>query len=188
MKRKATWLIVVLMSMLALSTARAADSVQLEDTLPPDTLALVSCRDINGSWKRFMKTREKARSNQSMNHLRELYMAVTWYVNDHDGKLPPRDKFPVVLNDYIDNKKVFYHPSREDAVKNYPDDIDYVFPSHLPNTLRNVNPDIPIMWERRSFKSNGSRMVLFRDGRVERVSRQKFKKLMRKAKKMRKKK
>jgi prepilin-type processing-associated H-X9-DG protein len=107
-----------------------------------------------------------------MSNLKQLSLAFHVYINDHKGALPPRDEFPDVLQPYVgNNKHLFYHPSRSDAVAGYPENIDYEYAAGLPEKLSEIEKTsrTPLMWEKRSFADDGARMVLFVDGHVEKV-------------------
>lgn len=56
MRRAATRWIIAVLSVIVLSTGLAAERAQLEHALPEDTLVLLSCRDLRGSWQGFQKT------------------------------------------------------------------------------------------------------------------------------------
>jgi hypothetical protein len=128
------------------------------------------------------RARRQARQAASMSNLKQFGMAHMMYAQDHN-KLVPKDQFPVALEPYLgENKQIFYHPSRRDAVPGYPNNIDYEYASDLPEKLAEIeNPSqTPLMWEKRSFARDGSRVVLFADAHVEKVDRRRFREMMRK--------
>lgn len=63
----------------------------------------------------FARAREAARVSSCQSNLKQLAVAAQWYANDHDGKLPTRDKWQSQLKPYLKG----YNPECPDGYSIY---------------------------------------------------------------------
>ena len=130
------------------------------------------------------QARGKARQAASMSNLKQITLAMYMYLADHDDAFMPKDQFPQALHDYLEAKRVYYHPSTKGGEAGFPGNIDYVYNPNLPAKMGEVKSpgQTPMLWEKRPFGKNGMRVVAFCDGHVERVNPGRFQQLMQQAK------
>ena len=84
-----------------------------------------------------MKLREKARRAKCQNNLRQIFLAVSNYRDDHSERYP--DSLDALYEQYIDDLEVFKCPSSANAVPSSPAAGDYDYRTALSPASRSTD-------------------------------------------------